>query len=71
MKIECFLSENCGSYHQLRENVDRALAELGVSADVSYPVVYYDEALRLGLRGSPHIRINGRDFDEAGSPGVA
>ena len=71
MKIECFLSEGCGSYHQLRENVDRALAELGVSADVTFPIVYfYDEALKFGLRGSPHIRINGRDFDEGGSPGI-
>jgi hypothetical protein len=72
MKIECFLSEGCGSYHQLRENVDRALAELDVSADVTFPIVYsYDEGLGLGLRGSPHIRINGRDFDESGAPGIS
>lgn len=71
MKIECFLSETCGSYHQLRENVEKALKELDISAEVSYPIVHYEEALSLGLRGSPHIRINGRDFDEGGSPGIS
>ncbi len=70
MKIECFMSEGCGSYHQLRENIDKALSELKVKADVSYHTVSYDEAVKLGLRGSPTIRINGKDFDEGGSPGI-
>lgn len=71
MKIDCYISEGCGSYHQLRENIDKALKELGIEADVAYPVVYYEEAMKLGLKGSPHIRINGRDFDEGGSPGIS
>lgn len=71
MKIECFMSESCGSYHQLRENIEKALKELGIEAEVSYPVVYYDEAMKLGLRGSPHIRIDGKDFDEGGAPGIS
>ncbi len=70
MNIECFMAEGCGSYHQLRENIDMALSELSVQADVSYHTVYYDEAVKLGLRGSPTIRINGKDFDEGGSPGI-
>jgi hypothetical protein len=64
------MSEGCGSYHQLRENIDKALSELSVHADVSYHTVYYDEAIKLGLKGSPTIRINGTDFDEGGSPGI-
>lgn len=70
MNIECFMSEGCSSYHQLRENIDKALSELKVKADVSYHTVYYDEAVKLGLRGSPTIRINGKDFDEGSSPGI-
>ena len=71
MKIVCFLSEMCGSYYQLRENIDRALAELNVTAEVTYPVVQYDEAVEKGIRGSPTIRINGRDLAEGGgSPGI-
>ena len=71
MKIECFISENCGSYHELRENIDHALAEMSVKAEVTYTVVYYDEALSIGIKGSPTIRINGKDIDEGGSPGIA
>ncbi len=70
MNIDCFLSESCGSYHQLRENIDKALSELNIEADVSYSIVYYEEAIRLGLKGSPTIRMNGKDIDEGGSPGI-
>ena len=70
MKIECFLSENCGSYHQLRENVDTAISELNAKDEISYRIVHYEDALRLGLRGSPTIRINGSDIDEGGAPGL-
>lgn len=70
MKIDCFLSESCGSYHRLREHINAALTELGVKADVVYHTVYYDEALRLGVKGSPTVRINGKDLDEGGSPGI-
>lgn len=70
MTIDCYMSESCGSYHQLRENIDRALADLGVKAGVHYHTVYYDDALSLGIKGSPFIRINGKDFDEGGAPGI-
>lgn len=71
MKIDCYISEICGSYHKLRENVEKALAELKVRAEVTYHTVYYDEAVRLGIKGSPFIRINGRDMVESGSVGIA
>ncbi len=70
MNIDCYMSEGCGSYHQLRENIDKALSELSVLADVGYHTVSYDEAIRLGLKGSPTIRINGKYLDEGGSPGI-
>lgn len=71
MKIDIFMSEICGSYHQLRENLDRALAELSVEAEVIYHTVYYDDAVSRGIQGSPSIWINGKDAFEAGlSPGI-
>ncbi len=70
MKIECFMLENCGSYHQLRKSIDRALAELNMTADVSYTAVSYEEAVSRGMKGSPTIRINGKDIDDGGSPGI-
>jgi len=71
LKIDIYLSEICGSYHQLREHLDRALAELHISAEVTYHTVYYDDAVSLGVKGSPSIWINGKDAFEGGSsPGI-
>ena len=72
MKIDCYLSEHCGSYHALRERISAALAELGASADVEFHTIFYEDALALGITGSPTVRINGTDMEEhGGSPGIA
>jgi protein-disulfide isomerase len=71
MKIDCYLSEHCGSYHQLRENIDRTLQELDLRAEVAYHTIYYEDAVRMGITGSPTIRVNGKDlFAGAGTPGI-
>jgi hypothetical protein len=71
MKIDCYLSEHCGSYYQLRDNLGHALKELGSSAEVVYHTISYDEAVSLGITGSPTIRLNGMDlFEGGGSPGI-
>jgi hypothetical protein len=71
MKIDIFMSEICGSYHQLCENVDLAVAKMGIAADVTYHTVYYDEAVSRNIKGSPSIWINGKDAIEGGStPGI-
>ncbi len=71
LKIDVYMSEICGSYHQLRENIDCALKELNDRADVTYHTVYYDEAISLGVKGSPSLWINGKDAFEGGSsPGI-
>jgi hypothetical protein len=71
MKIDVYIAEMCGSYHQLRENLDRAIAELSIPAEVTYHTVYYDEAVSRNIKGSPSIWINGKDAFEGGSaPGI-
>jgi hypothetical protein len=71
MKIDIFMSENCGSYHQLRANIDLAIADLGISADVMFHTVYYGEAVSRNIKGSPSIWINGKDaFEGDSSPGI-
>ena len=71
MKIDCYLSEHCGSYHQLQENISAALRELGLQAEIGYHTIYYEDAVRLGIIGSPTIRVNGRDlFEVTGTPGI-
>jgi len=71
MKIDCYLSEHCGSYYQLRENIGHALQELGLDAEVDFYTISYDEAVSLGISGSPTIRLDGMDlFGGGGSPGI-
>jgi hypothetical protein len=71
LKIDIYMSETCGSYHHLRENLDSALVELNVRADISYHTVYYDEAISLKIKGSPSIWINEKDaFEGVSSPGI-
>jgi hypothetical protein len=71
MKIDIYLSEMCGSYNELHENMDRALAELGIKPDVTYHTIYYDDAVSRNIKGSPSIWINGKDAFEGGnSPGI-
>jgi len=71
MKIDIYMAEICGSYHQLRENLDHAIAELNAPVDVVYHTVYYDEAVSKGIKGSPSIWMNGKDaFEGSSSPGI-
>ncbi len=71
MKIDIYLSEMCGSYHELRENIDLALTELDIKPDVTFHTIYYDEAVSRDIKGSPSIWINGKDAFEGGSsPGI-
>ena len=71
MTIDVHLSEICGSYHELRENLNRALAELGIKLEVTYHTIYYDDAVERNIKGSPSIWINGKDAFEGGSgPGI-
>jgi len=72
MKIDIYLSEICGSYHELRKNLDRALAELDIKPDVTYRTIYYGEAVSRNIKGSPSLWINGKDAFEGGSsPGIS
>jgi hypothetical protein len=72
MKIDIYLSEMCGSYHELRENMNLALAELDIKPEVTFHTIYYEEAISLDIKGSPTIRINGKDaFEGGGSPGIS
>ncbi len=71
LRIDCYISELCGSYYQLQESVDRALSELGAAADVRYHTFYYDEAVARNILGSPSVWINGKDaFPGGNSPGI-
>ncbi len=71
LRIVCYLSRTCGSEEQLRENIQRALKLISErppeGAQVQEPEVIFrrlstEEAERLGLKGSPTIFINDKEF---------
>ncbi len=71
LKIDIYMAEICGSYHELRENLERAIAEQRVTADISYHTVYFDDAVTRNIMGSPSIWINGKDaFESTNAPGI-
>ncbi len=71
IKIDIYMAEACGSYYTLRENLDCALEELALQADIEYHTIYYDDAVARGIKGSPSLWINGKDAFEGGSaPGI-
>jgi hypothetical protein len=71
LKIDIYLSEICGSYHELRENLTRALEELSMNAEITYQTITYDDAVSRDIKGSPSVWINGKDAFEGGnSPGI-
>ena len=68
MKVELLYWDGCPSHPEALELLRAALAERGVEADVELREVRtQEEAETLRFPGSPTIRIDGRDVDEAGA----
>jgi hypothetical protein len=67
VKVELLWWEGCPSYPEARELLEEVLAG---RAEVELRQVRTDEeAEALGFPGSPTIRIDGRDVDQAGAFG--
>jgi hypothetical protein len=71
MKIDCYLSPECGAEEALRNNVARALANERVEAQVNFRRIDDQKAAALGLSGSPSVFINGRELQPQGSVGFS
>ena len=71
MKIDCYLSLSCGAEDDLRKNLSSALALEGTQAEVNFYRIDESEACRLGLAGSPSVRINGEDVQPAEERGFS
>lgn len=71
IKIDVYLSETCGSYYELRGNIESAVAQAAAPVEINYHTIYYDDAVSMSIQGSPSIWINGKDAFEGGnSPGI-
>ncbi len=71
MRIDCYLSSNCSSEQALRDNIAHALAIENVEADVCIRRIDDDEALALGVTGSPSVFIDGRELQPQGAVGFS
>ena len=70
MEIELLFWAGCPSHPEAEELLRDVLAERGLDTDIVLREVRtQDEAERLRFPGSPTIRIDGRDVDEAGASG--
>lgn len=71
MKIDCYVSEKCGSEEALRKNIREALKLEGVEAKVNISVIDDAKAGALGLRGSPSVFINGKEVQPVDIVGLS
>ena len=66
MKIDCYISEGCGSEEALKENIARALEAKKIHAEVGIHRISNEKAAEMKLSGSPSIFIDGRELQPQG-----
>ncbi|MDA8422335.1 MAG: hypothetical protein M0Z89_03275 [Nitrospiraceae bacterium] len=71
MKIDCYISQGCGSEEALKENIDRALAAEKIQAEVRIHRIGDEKAAELRLSGSPSVFINGKELQPSGTIGFS
>ncbi|MEW6586970.1 MAG: hypothetical protein AB1442_15355 [Nitrospirota bacterium] len=71
MKIDCYLSPDCGSEKALRENIAEAILSEKIEAEVNFFRIDATAAAVLGLHGSPSVLINGKDIQSSGTVGFS
>jgi len=71
IKIDCYLSPECGSEESLRINIDSALTAEKLKGNVGFHRIDDNEAAGLGLSGSPSVFINGRELQPQGTVGFS
>ena len=71
MKVDCYLSQSCQSEEALNTNIAAAIERAGMKAEVIFHRMNDDEALSLGLSGSPSVFINGKELQPLGTAGFS
>ena len=69
--IDCYLSKICTSKNSLMDNIQMALEIDAIHADVNFYSITDEEAVELGLKGSPSIVINGNVFQPIETDGFS
>ncbi|MDA8240632.1 MAG: hypothetical protein M0Z67_09725 [Nitrospiraceae bacterium] len=71
MKIDCYISQGCGSEEALKENIARALEAEKIHAEVGIHRISNERASELKLSGSPSIFIDGEELQPQGVAGFS
>lgn len=71
VKIECYISQGCGSEEALKENIARALETEKIHAEVGIHRVNDEKAGELKLSGSPSVFIAGKELQPQGMAGFS
>jgi hypothetical protein len=71
MKIDCYLSPGCTSEEALRENITEALIIEQIEAEVYFHRIDDEEAIALGLSGSPSVFISEKELQPQGTVGFS
>ncbi len=71
IRIDCYISLQCGSEEALRDVVSRALELQGARGKVLFHRVDDKTAAGRGLRGSPSVFINGVEVQPSKTTGFS
>jgi hypothetical protein len=71
VKIDCYISQGCGSEDALKENIDSALQAEKIQAEVGIHRTSDEKAAELKLSGSPSVFINGKELQPSGTIGFS
>ena len=71
MKIDCYISQGCGSEDALKENIDLALRAEKIKAEVGVHRISDEKAVEMRLSGSPSVFINGKELQPSGTIGFS
>ena len=71
MKIDCYISQGCGSEEALKENIVRALEAEKIHAEVVLHRISNEKAEELKLSGSPSVFIAGKELQPQGMAGFS
>jgi transcription antitermination factor NusG len=71
MKIDCYISQGCGSEEAVQENIARALEAEKIHAEIGVHRISDEEAAELKLSGSPSVFIDGEELQPQGVVGFS
>lgn len=71
MRIDCYMSLQCGTEDDLRNNIADALSLEKAEAEVNFIRIDQAKAEELGLRGSPAIFIDSSEIQPVSGAGFS